>query len=164
MKNIVILISGGGSNMAAIVKTAQQEQWERAYGVRIAAVVSNKADAKGLVFARELVRQGFEVEVDDQLRVVSRLLDGRVIPFEALSTGAKEQLAVLTRLACAGLVDGQQGVPVVIDDALGYSDPDRLRRICAAFNVLEHDSQVILLTCTPGRYADIRGAEFVTLS
>ena len=53
MKNIVILISGGGSNMAAIVKTAQQEQWERAYGVRIAAVVSNKADAKGLVFARE---------------------------------------------------------------------------------------------------------------
>ena len=53
---------------------------------------------------------------------------------------------------------------MVIDDALGYSDPDRLRRICAAFNVLEHDSQVILLTCTPGRYADIRGAEFVTLS
>ena len=53
MKNIVILISGGGSNMAAIVKTAQQEQWERAYGVRIAAVVSNKAEAKGLVFARE---------------------------------------------------------------------------------------------------------------
>ena len=53
MKNIVVLISGGGSNMAAIVKTAQQEQWERAYGVRIAAVVSNKADAKGLVFARE---------------------------------------------------------------------------------------------------------------
>lgn len=53
MKNIVILISGGGSNMAAIVKTAQHEQWERAYGVRIAAVVSNKDDAKGLVFARE---------------------------------------------------------------------------------------------------------------
>ena len=53
MKNIVILIFGGGSNMAAIVKTAQQEQWERAYGVRIAAVVSNKADAKGLVFARD---------------------------------------------------------------------------------------------------------------
>ena len=53
MKNIVILISGGGSNMAAIVETAQQEQWGRAYGVRIAAVVSNKADAKGLVFARD---------------------------------------------------------------------------------------------------------------
>lgn len=53
MKNIVILISGGGSNMAAIVRTAQQEQWEQRLGARVAAVVSNKADAKGLVFARE---------------------------------------------------------------------------------------------------------------
>ena len=53
MKNIVILISGGGSNMAAIVRTAQQEQWEQRLGARVAAVVSNKADAKGLAFARE---------------------------------------------------------------------------------------------------------------
>lgn len=51
MKNIVILISGGGSNMAAIVKTAQKEQWEVALGARVAAVISNKADAKGLQFA-----------------------------------------------------------------------------------------------------------------
>ena len=41
MKNIVILISGGGSNMAAIVRTAQQENWEQRYGARVAAVVSN---------------------------------------------------------------------------------------------------------------------------
>jgi phosphoribosylglycinamide formyltransferase-1 len=52
MKNIVILISGGGSNMAAIVRTAQQEHWEQRHGARVAAVVSNKADAQGLVFAR----------------------------------------------------------------------------------------------------------------
>ncbi|AOG22921.1 phosphoribosylglycinamide formyltransferase [Acidovorax sp. RAC01] len=51
-KNIVILISGGGSNMAAIVRTAQQEHWEQRYGARVAAVISNKADAQGLVFAR----------------------------------------------------------------------------------------------------------------
>jgi phosphoribosylglycinamide formyltransferase-1 len=47
MKNIVILISGGGSNMAAIVRAAQSEQWP----ARIAAVISNKADAGGLAFA-----------------------------------------------------------------------------------------------------------------
>lgn len=52
MKNIVILISGGGSNMAAIVRTAQQEHWEQRHGARVAAVISNKADAQGLVFAR----------------------------------------------------------------------------------------------------------------
>ena len=53
MKNIVILISGSGSNMAAIVQRAQLERWERRLGARVAAVISNKADAQGLVFARE---------------------------------------------------------------------------------------------------------------
>lgn len=69
MKNIVILISGGGSNMAAIVKTARQEHWERRLGARVAAVVSNKADAKGLVFARE---QGIATEVLDHKQFPSR--------------------------------------------------------------------------------------------
>jgi len=69
MKNIVILISGGGSNMAAIVKTAQQEQWERRLGARVAAVVSNKADAKGLAFARE---HGIATEVLDHRQFASR--------------------------------------------------------------------------------------------
>ncbi|WP_325345913.1 phosphoribosylglycinamide formyltransferase [Xylophilus sp.] len=53
MKNIVILISGGGSNMAAIVRTAAAENWKERYGARVAAVVSNKADAGGLQFARD---------------------------------------------------------------------------------------------------------------
>ncbi len=49
MKNIVILISGRGSNMEAVVRAAQAEQWP----ARIAAVISNRADAQGLVFATE---------------------------------------------------------------------------------------------------------------
>lgn len=53
MKNIVILISGGGSNMAAIVRAAQQGQWAQRYGAQVAAVISNKADAKGLQFAKD---------------------------------------------------------------------------------------------------------------
>ena len=51
MKNIVILISGGGSNMAAIMKTAKKEAWHDKFDAQIAAVVSNKADAGGLAFA-----------------------------------------------------------------------------------------------------------------
>ena len=47
MKNIVILISGRGSNMEAVVRAAKAEQWP----ARIAAVISNRADAKGLAFA-----------------------------------------------------------------------------------------------------------------
>ena len=53
MKNILILISGGGSNMAAIVKAAQREAWEDRYQARVAAVISNRADAGGLAFAKE---------------------------------------------------------------------------------------------------------------
>ncbi|AQR70941.1 phosphoribosylglycinamide formyltransferase [Janthinobacterium sp. LM6] len=49
MKNIVILISGRGSNMEAVVRAAQAEQWP----ARIVAVISNRADAQGLVFAAE---------------------------------------------------------------------------------------------------------------
>jgi phosphoribosylglycinamide formyltransferase-1 len=49
MKNIVILISGRGSNMEAIVHTAERERWP----ARIAAVISNKAEAKGLLFAQQ---------------------------------------------------------------------------------------------------------------
>lgn len=53
MKNIVILISGGGSNMTAIVHAAEREHWQDKYGARVAAVLSNKAEAKGLGYARE---------------------------------------------------------------------------------------------------------------
>ena len=48
MKNIVILISGRGSNMEAVVRAAHSEAWP----AKIAAVISNKADAKGLEFAQ----------------------------------------------------------------------------------------------------------------
>jgi phosphoribosylglycinamide formyltransferase-1 len=53
-KNIVILISGSGSNMAAIVRAAQQQDWQQQFGARIAAVVSNKADAGGLQLAQSM--------------------------------------------------------------------------------------------------------------
>lgn len=48
MKNIVILVSGRGSNMEAIVRACAAEGW----GARVAAVLSNRADAAGLAFAR----------------------------------------------------------------------------------------------------------------
>ncbi|WP_431511848.1 phosphoribosylglycinamide formyltransferase [Variovorax sp. DAIF25] len=52
MKNIVILISGGGSNMEAIVRAAARDRWAERFGARVAAVVSNKAEAGGLALAR----------------------------------------------------------------------------------------------------------------
>ncbi|MES2993450.1 MAG: phosphoribosylglycinamide formyltransferase [Pseudomonadota bacterium] len=49
MKRIVILISGRGSNMEAIVRACATEGWN----ARVAAVIANRADAGGLEFARQ---------------------------------------------------------------------------------------------------------------
>ena len=69
MKNIVILISGTGSNMAAIVDVARRDDWRGKFGARVAAVISNRADAKGLVFAAE---QGIATAVLDHKGFASR--------------------------------------------------------------------------------------------
>ncbi|MDA7417925.1 phosphoribosylglycinamide formyltransferase [Xenophilus arseniciresistens] len=52
MRNIVILISGSGSNMAALVNAAKAERWAERLDARVAAVISNRADAAGLEWAR----------------------------------------------------------------------------------------------------------------
>ena len=69
MKNIVILISGSGSNMAAIVRAAEQERWADRLQARVAAVISNKADAQGLAFAQE---HGIATAVLDHKAFASR--------------------------------------------------------------------------------------------
>lgn len=53
MKNIVILISGGGSNMAAIIRCAERDNWRKAHDAQVAAVISNRPDAGGLAIARD---------------------------------------------------------------------------------------------------------------
>lgn len=121
-------------------------------------------------YARILYGPEVDVAIDHlTFDIASRTLNGTTVPFASLSGGAREQLAVLARLACAALVspangDGNSGgVPVIIDDALGYSDPDRLEKIGAAFGVAGKDCQVIVLTCEPGRYRGIGGAKVVSL-
>ena len=69
MKNIVILISGGGSNMAAIVRAAQRDNWRQSFDAQVAAVISNRPGAGGLAIARE---QGIAAEVVDHKQFDSR--------------------------------------------------------------------------------------------
>lgn len=105
----------------------------------------------------------FSVELDDELRVTRRTLDGETLDFEQLSTGAQEQLGILSRVACATIVAKDGGAPVIIDDALGWTDPSRLDRMGATIAVAGRDCQVIILTCTPGRYASVGNATVVQL-
>ncbi|WIM68604.1 AAA family ATPase [Corynebacterium breve] len=119
-------------------------------------------------FARALNRYasivfGPEVsfELDDDLQVVERSLAGATVPLEQLSGGAKEQLAVLTRFAIAELASGGTeagSVPVVVDDALGSTDPQRLKLMNTLFNTVGMNNQVLVLTCYPQRFDRVNTA------
>ena len=114
-------------------------------------------------FGRIVFGPTFEIELDDDLRVARRTLDGVTLDVDQLSVGAREQIGVLSRLACAVIVSPDGGAPVVLDDALGWSDPTRLARMGAAIAAAGRECQVIVLTCTPGRYAQVGNAKAVSL-
>jgi uncharacterized protein YhaN len=105
----------------------------------------------------------FEVYLDQDLSVSRRTLDGTTLDYDQLSTGAREQLGLLARLAVATLVSEDGGAPVIFDDALGWSDPGRLERMGAAISTAADESQIIILTCVPDRYAAVGKATTVTL-
>ncbi|NMD56428.1 MULTISPECIES: AAA family ATPase [Tsukamurella] len=102
------------------------------------------------------------ITVGDDLTIASRTVDGVTVPFESLSGGAQEQLGVLSRLACARLVDGADGAPVIFDDALGHSDPARLGAMADALVEAGRSAQVIVFSCVPGRFDALRGRDGVT--
>jgi len=68
-KNIVVLISGTGSNMLAIADAALKEQWLSRFGARIACVISNRPQAEGLQSAFAL---GLATEILDHKTFASR--------------------------------------------------------------------------------------------
>jgi phosphoribosylglycinamide formyltransferase-1 len=73
VKNIVILISGSGSNMAAIVEAARAQDWSKHLGVQVAAVISNQPQAVGLTWLQEhAVFSKIKTEVLDHTEFESR--------------------------------------------------------------------------------------------
>ncbi len=106
----------------------------------------------------------FSVELDDKLQIMSRGLGGTSLMFDQLSTGAQEQLSLISRLACGLLVAPTGGVPLVIDDSLGYSDENRLKAMGAVLALAGKKCQVIVFTCYPDRYRFVGSAKTVTLN
>lgn len=116
MKNIVILISGGGSNMAAIVRTAQQQQWQDTLDARIVAVISNREDAGGLELARA---QGIATEVLDHRQFDSReAFDTALAAVIDRHSPALVVLAGFMRILSAGFVAHYAGRLVNIHPSL----------------------------------------------
>ncbi len=107
MKNIVILISGGGSNMAAIVRAALRDDWQRLYGASVAAVVSNRPDAGGLAIARA---HGIATAVVDHKAFPSReAFDAALAQAIDAHAPALVVLAGFMRILTPGFVARYQG-------------------------------------------------------
>jgi phosphoribosylglycinamide formyltransferase-1 len=111
MKNIVILISGGGSNMAAIVQAAHAQQWAQRFDAKVSAVISNKADAKGLLFARE---HGIATAVVDHTAFSKapqprEAFDGALMAEIDKHTPCLVVLAGFMRILTAGFVSHYEG-------------------------------------------------------
>ncbi len=133
----------------------KREEARRAYA---APLRSKIVELGRLVFG-----ESFTVELDDDLRIDRRTLDGKTLPFRSLSVGAREQLSLLSRLACALLVDPEEGVPLLFDDTLGHSDPERLAAMAEVLTLAGDRCQVVVLTCMPGRFGTLAGARLVRL-
>ncbi len=79
--------------------------------------------------------------------------------FDALSGGTREQIAILTRLAFARLFARQgQHLPIILDDALVFSDDARIMRMFTALTRVARDQQIIVLTCRQLAFQDLGGA------
>lgn len=106
---------------------------------------------------------GTQFTMTEDLQIESRSNADGKFDVDELSGGAQEQLDILLRLAVAGVMEGGQGAPVIIDDALGYSDEHRLRRMNNALAKAGRDMQVLVLTCDEARFDRVTGAEFMKI-
>ena len=77
---------------------------------------------------------------------------------DRLSGGMREQLSVLTRLAFARLLakDGRPA-PVILDDALVYSDDDRIEKMFDALHRQSSDQQIIVFSCRQRAFQRLGG-------
>jgi hypothetical protein len=116
------------------------------------------------LLARALFGPDAAVEVAQDLSITARTWQGRTVPFADLSAGAREQLALLERLACAALVDVDDGAPILIDDSPSFADPARLAALGPVLAESAQRTQVILLTCDANRFAGLPGATRVHLA
>lgn len=115
-KNIVILISGSGSNMAAIVETSLQQRWQTRFKARVVAVISNKAGAQGLIWAQE---QGIATASLDHTAYASReAFDAALMAEIDRHEPALVVLAGFMRILTPGFVQHYEGRLVNIHPSL----------------------------------------------
>jgi len=101
----------------------------------------------------------FENGQFSQLRLIRpQVAAGAAVPFEQLSGGTKEQVAVAMRLAMAEVLatDHDGSLPLILDDAFVNADPERVSRLQIMLDLAAtRGLQIIVLTCTPSDYMSL---------
>lgn len=83
---------------------------------------------------------------------------GQSEPVDILSGGTQEQVALLVRLAFARMLShAGRTTPVILDDALVFTDDDRIERMFDALHRQAGDLQIIVLTCRQRAFRDLGG-------
>ncbi len=102
---------------------------------------------------------GATIECDENLLITGLTRDGTGLQeFERLSDGTQEQIAVLARLAFAELLS-DQGKPamLILDDALAFSDDERIERMFDILGQAAARMQILVLSCRETLFARLGG-------
>jgi len=95
---------------------------------------------------------------DETLMPLTVQRNGQIEEVDRLSGGMREQLAVLTRLAFARLLArGGRPAPIILDDALVYSDDDRIEKMFDALHLQSRDQQILVFSCRQRAFANLGG-------
>ena len=95
---------------------------------------------------------------DKTLLPTALIRDGQEEPIEILSGGTKEQVALLVRLAFARMLAKHGHVaPVILDDALVFTDDDRIELMFDALHRQARDLQILVLTCRQRAFRNLGG-------
>jgi hypothetical protein len=109
------------------------------------------------------VLPGARLRFDESLGIEGLERGATVEPYDCISVGAREQISVITRIAFADLLaDEGLDAPIILDDALAYSDDRRFRDTLSAIASAAKRHQIILLTCHDERYVRL-GARIIHL-
>jgi energy-coupling factor transporter ATP-binding protein EcfA2 len=114
--------------------------------------------------AKSFYGEDVHFEVSDSFEIISRRMGSTEVDVADLSTGAKEQLAILIRLALTQIVQVGEPFPVILDDEFAHSDPDRIAMMNNIFSDFGDDQQFIMLTCTPEKFSGYKPVKTIDLA
>lgn len=149
----------------------ERARWERA--VRVLTLLRDtlqaaEAEAKERYLAPvvnrirphlQILFPGSKIEIDEDFGITGIVRDGvRVEAFDRLSDGTREQIAVLARLAFGQmLIEQEKPATVILDDALVFSDDDRIGLMFDILNMAAEKMQIVVLTCRQRVFENLGG-------